>query len=203
VAVGPTGSPTVVATVRGRGPTQLWGHGRQPIPVPIDAIPSGQPVLGRMRKSGTSTAAWTWAIQFYKKPIAGNLETTTRQLRSLPSAAAAIALNTSASGYVFGTWTQLTSGAPVDMALAAIICSQPVATQWFELEIGKGPSGSETVVTRVKGFNSDAWVNPGYIALDNPVTGILAGNRVVARWRKSGTNTTQMDVAIQYYEVPL
>lgn len=202
IGVGPTGSPTVVATFRGRGPTFLYGHGVMPLALPVE-MTSGQPVLGRMRKAGTDTTAWNCAIQYYRKPLAGTLETTTRVQKTLPPAAASVALNTSASGYVYGSWTQIVSGAPVDMALTGIVMSCPVADQAFELEVAKGPSGFESVVTRFKGYNSVAASFPALFVLRSPVTGISAGDRVSARWRKSGTNTTQPGVALLYLQVPV
>lgn len=203
VGVGPTGSPTVITTLRGRGPTFLYGHGVLPLALPVDAIPSGQPVLGRLRKAGTDTTVWNCSIQYYKKPMSGTMETTTRAQKTLPSAAASIALNTTASGYVYGTWTQIVSGAPVNLALTGIVISTPVADQQFELEIGKGPSGFETVVTRLKGYNDEAASFPGLFVLRSPVTGISSGDRIAARWRKSGTNTTQPGVALVYVETPV
>lgn len=181
-----------------------YGDGNMPLPIPIDNIPAGRRVGVRMRKSGTSTAQWSWAIQFYKKPITGNLQTTTKPLKVLPSAAVGVTLSAAASAWVWGPWVQLTGSAAADMVVAAVGVSHAYnAGVDFEVQVGKGGVGAEAPLFTLKGYENQLVTVPGYYPIPNPREGIVAGDRVVARYRKEGTNTTGPVLHIGYYEKPL
>lgn len=195
---------TAISTLKGMVTTlSTYSYGNMPLPIPVDKIPAGRRVGVRMRKSGTSTAAWSWAIQFYKKPYGGNLQTTTQAMKVLPSAAAPVTLNASSVAWDWGTWVTVSASAPANMVIAAIGLSQPFTGADFEVQIGVGAVASEVVVTTLKGFESQTVTTPGYYPLPNPVSGISSGNRIAARFRKEGTNTTGPDIQLCYYETPV
>lgn len=192
-----------VATFKGLNRvTATYGHGVMRSPIPVDNIPAGRRVGVRMRKNGTVTTAWTWAIMFLRKPITGNLAATSQRLRALPSATGGVTLHSNTTAWGWGNWVQLTAAAAADMVVAAVGISQPLAVD-YELQIGKGGVGSETELLTVKGYASQTVSCPGYTPLENPREGITSGDRVVARWRKSGTSATGADVHICYFEKPL
>lgn len=195
---------TAISTFKGMVDVlSTYSYGNMQLPIPVDKIPSGRRVGVRMRKSGTSTATWSWAIQFYKKPLNGNLQTTTQALKVLPSAAAPITLNAASVAWDWGTWVTISASAPANMAIAAIGLSQPFNGADFEVQVGVGGAGSEVALFTLKGYESQTAVTPGYYPLPNPRSGISAGNRIAARFRKEGTNTTGPDIHLCYYETPV
>lgn len=180
-----------------------YGDGVMLLAIPVDNMPAGRRVGVRMRKSGTSTSIWSWAIQFYKKPYNGNLQTTTKPLKAMPSATVGVTLNAAAVAWTYGTWVQLTASAAADLVVAGVGISSAFTNADFEIQIGKGGVGVETALFSIKGFMTQTVITPGYFPLPNPREGIVAGDRVVARFRKEGTNVTGPDVHICYYEKPL
>lgn len=201
---GAVSGSTVISTLKGMVRSlSTYGYGNMPLPIPVDKIPSGRRVAVRMRKSGTSTAQWSWAIQYYKKPITGNLQLTTQAMKALPSAASPVTLNAAAVAWDWGTWVTISASAPANMVIAAIGVSQPFTFTDVELQIGVGGVGSEVVLTTLKGFESNTVTTPGYYPLPNPVSGITAGSRIAARFRKEGTSTTGPDIHLCYYETPV
>jgi hypothetical protein len=195
---------TAIATVKGIvATTSNYSHAWMPLAIPINNIPASYRVGVRMRKSGTSTTAWSWAIQFLKTPITGNLQTTTQRLRPLPSAAAGVNCPAGATAYTYGAWTVISASAPANMVIAGLGLTSPYNGANFELQIGKGAVSSEVALFSIKGYMSVTTVTPGYQMLANPCSGVSSGDRIVARFRKEGTNTTGPDVHIVYYETPL
>lgn len=178
------------------------GHGDMRAPIPVDKIPAGHRVGMRVRKGGSGTATWGAAIEFYKKPISGNVTTTTQPLKCLPSAADPVSLPAVTVDWGWSNWVQLTSGANADWVLAAVGV-ETVLAQPFEVQIGVGPSGGESPLLTLKGDGVQVLTFPGYNVLENPREGISSGDRVAARWRHAGTSATQNLVAIHYYEEPL
>lgn len=206
VGIGAASSEVVICTFKGFVRNiATYGHGLlTPLPIPIDNIPSGSRVAIRMRKAGTNTSDWTFKICYLKYPIVGNLQMTDQPLKGLPAAAAAITLNSNTTTWTFGTWTEISASAPADLVLAGICASQPFTGVPFEIEVGVGPAASEVAVGRIAGYMSQTVVWPGVYHFPNPIdNSIDAGDRISARWRKSGTSATGIDVALVYYEKPL
>jgi hypothetical protein len=178
-------------------------------PVPFE-VPSGSSVSIRMRSSGTNTATWKWSYSYYELPAGGHVLTTTNVQKMLPAATWGQDITPNGTAWASGAWAAISTSAPANMILGGIslyIWNRTVPD--FEIDIGVGGAGSETVVTTFRGamrtFNFAEWGGTGYYIPLWPLlnNGLVSGSRISARIRKSDTSTNNWGVKLHYYETPL
>lgn len=204
IGTGGSGSETAIATVRGASVDNVGNIGNLIFPIPIDNIANGDRLSVRMRKSGTSTSAWLFAVTYLLKPITGTLLTTASPLLSAPAAAAGIAV-TSGTAWVSGSWVQIFSSTPAALVLVGVQAKSPVANADFEIDIGTGGAGSETAITTLRyNWNSTAFGGgcPLVLWFLTPLDNIATSTRVSARARCS-QSTKVVTLALLYHEKPL
>jgi len=203
IAVGAAASEVVIATVRGSNLGQGTGRGIMQIPIPVAAIPAGSRIALRMRKYGTDTTPWRFAITYYKAPIVGNLQTTTSALKFEPNGAH-IDVNANATPWANGTWTTIIASAAADLTIAGVQLPGSSASRDWEIDIGVGAAASEVVIATLKGYSNAGGLADGvnWYPFPTPLDIVPAGERVSARFRKSDTGSG-CPIALAYYENPL
>jgi hypothetical protein len=204
VDIGVGGTPTVIATIGGATDTVADSRpGIYALPIGIDAIPNGSRIAARLRKGGTSTAAWGVAVSYLKKPITGNLTVSAQRQRFAPM----VQVASSTSNWGQSNWVQSIASAAADLVLTGIVMAKYSNQTPVEVDIGVGSLGNEVVVYTVRNFPMGSFFGiggPGYIPFPNPLSGaVAAGDRVSVRYRKSGTAAENLWVGLHYMETPL
>lgn len=204
IGTGGSGSESVITTFRGATIDNLGNQGPIQLPIPIDNIANGVRLAVRMRKSGTSTSAWLFAVTYLLKPITGTLLATASPVLSSPSAAVGIAVASSTS-WVSGSWVQLIASTPSAIVLVGVQILSPVGTSEWEMDIGTGAAASEAVITTLRwAWNPSAGGDgcPLVLMLPIPLDNIGSGVRVAARSRCS-LSTKTVTTALMYHAKPL
>ena len=191
------GAESVIASTCGvvvSGTTLGWGP--LDFVIPIDAIPSGAVVKVRMAKNGTSTVAWNFALQYYKKPIVGNLLTTANpQLIStifpMPTVASATTPAWTNSG-----WATIFTPAN-DSVITGYIHNFVANSEDYIFDFGQSSTPLWTVKDR-QGLSDYTLYRP----IKHPFM-VTGGSAVQGRIRKVGTTARNFPVAVTYIELPL
>lgn len=127
-------------------------------------------------------------------------EYTTTPAKIAPAAANPVSITPSAVAWQNSAWVQLIASTSTAIVLLAIEVDTGVAAE-YEIEIGKGAAGLETVVGTLAG-NVES-VNVGMhqtLVFPIPISNIASGTRVVVRLRKSGTSTVVWGAKLIYAE---
>jgi hypothetical protein len=196
VAVDTGGGEVVIATHGGEvafNATLGWGN--LPFRIPIDAIPNGADVKVRMRKANTNTSSWEFALTYYKKPITGNLLTSTSP-QLVTTMNPVVTLDSDATPWTNGNWENLLTVSDDDVVITGLMLGWAFngANYIFELGISSSP------IWAVKGQNGLADF-PLFLMLKHPLR-VANGVTVQGRWRKADTSLTEMGVALHYQVVP-
>lgn len=200
IGVGAAGSEVVIGSISGTVTVEntIVDHSlRWPVPI-RGKIPAGSRVAIRMAKQGTSTSAWTVAIEYYDEPIAGNVISCPTAPQCLPTNPNTSAVITpSGTTWAYSAWALQASASPVssDLLVAGIRITpmQQFLRHDYEIELGIGPVGQERVVARTRGIAQNGttlgtggvYFHPLY-----PMPIIRAGNAISFRMRKSDGDTT-------------
>jgi len=212
IGVGAAGLETVIAAVPlycygGDGIAGASGECTIRFAIPIDALPTGQRVAARMRKSHASVFPWTVSISMMRKPLAGNLQTTTTRTHVTSPGAAGVSVAVSTTAWAFGAWTEIVAATSAAWVIEGATLGQGQSggggTAEQEWQIGTGAVGAETVLTTLRTYPAGTADMPMYFHLRNPLAGIASGARVAARVRKSGTHATALPIKLCYRELPL
>ena len=205
VATGAAASEVVVATLKGRcgDATQDWHHGGHlRLPIGVDNIANGVRWAFRIRVSTTSVAAWTFAFTYLKKAITGNLLTSAKAVKVVPSAAVLTSLATSSAGFAELAWTELVAATPTNQVIGALILGQVATGLDYELDIGTGAVGFESTLTTWRNRSTGSVGGPNWHPVENPFDFIPVGSRVSMRWRCNATALT-LTAGYAYQEAPL
>lgn len=205
IGTGGAGSETVIATFSAAmfsttaPPSNMM---RLVLRLPVDNIATATRVACRLRKSGTSTSTWNISAGLVSKPISGSVLTTANVLKALPSAGAHTSCAVGGGvNWANGGWAQITASTAAALVVAAISARPDFNTfNYFEVDIGTGGAGSETVITTLRAGGIIG--RHFYTALSNPLDNIANGVRVACRCRANATSGG-MRVALNYFEKPL
>lgn len=190
VEIGIGAAASEVAVARTHGQMVLGAPNRYWWPIPLDVIPSGSRVSIRIHNNGTPGGAWLVRLEYYEKPIVGNLITTTAStLLSGTGANVDCGFN-----WANSAWTQVLASTAADYTLAGITyVSAEGENAEVEVDVGVGGAGSEAVVTTFKfSMNTAATGTFGaqyavlWPVLDDSL--IPTGSRLSFRCRSSDTN---------------
>jgi hypothetical protein len=203
VAVGAAASEVVIATVKGLYVSTDSGYGLLPIPIPIDAIPSGSRVAIRMRKYSTDVTPWAFALTYYKAPIVGNLQTTSQPLKLYPTGTVSLSLSANTTAWASSTWTTVIASAAADLVIAGLHIPVLSNSLSWEIDLAVGAAASEVVIATVKGRNTGGDGSTDWFPLPTPLASVTSGSRLSARVRKSNTTSDQQLLSVAYYEAPL
>ena len=187
IGVGASGSEQTVAVVRGYYQSSV-GQILFPLPILVDKIPSGSRVSVRMRKAGVSTTVWRVAIGYYEN------ETTGQMLAGdpvvYPAGSNAPTVTPAGSAWGNSSYVELSSNVGSSDVYLQGISINPAGTAavGFELDLATGASGSETVLTTIRGrYDSNAGMQ--IIPLGFAVK-VPSGSRLSFRLRKNNTDVT-------------
>lgn len=202
VATGGAGSETVVASFCGRGSGSGDPRTFLNLPYLIDNIASGVRVAARIRCSSTSVSPMNVKLVYYEKPIVGTLPTTTQPSKVYPAAANAAGY-TAGSTWANGSWVQIVaSTATAIIVLGAAIEHRSNGPE-FEVDLGTGGAGSETVVTTFRDLSGGAFnSSPYWCPLQVPLE-IATSTRIACRARTANAATPGGTVKLLYMEKPL
>jgi hypothetical protein len=204
VGTGSAGSETVIATFRGhlRGffgskfsEPQCW----LPCGLLIDNIANGARVATRIRHNTTDTTAWQVAITYLQKPLTTTLLTTANPLKCFPVNAQNLSVACGSTAWTNGSWVQVRSASGPALVLVGLCVK---ASNYWEIDVGIGTAGSESVMTTLRGNASGLFSFPNYVPLCLPLDTIAASARVAVRGRGSDTSATHL-VGLSYFEKPL
>lgn len=193
IGVGLAGDEAVVATFRNRGGGN--SDGRYFPLYPPRLISANSRVSIRCRREGTAGRA---AITYLQDP---DISTTRRAQQALPPAQddETVAANTSTWGN--SAWVEMSPNLGFDALLTALVVSG-FADVDYEVDVGFGPGGSETVAATYRRY-----IQAGGTSLIVPLWPPLHvpnGTRVSLRVRKAGTSAGTWELAATYvqYDAP-
>ncbi|MEO0228250.1 MAG: hypothetical protein ABIL70_09410, partial [candidate division WOR-3 bacterium] len=197
IGKGASGSEVVVGKLAGDTESAASSPRRLYFPIPIDNISAGSRIVARARVSGTTATAFFLKLIYYEKPLSGNIATTQNSSLLVPSQAAGVSVTLSSTAWANSSWYQVIASTSDAIVVGAVTLNPAVACE-FELDIGKGASGSETVVTTIRGRSTTAG-GPQTITLNPLVDNIGSSTRVAVRIRANTTTTTAWTVKLTYY----
>jgi hypothetical protein len=205
IATGAAGVEVVIATVRVAnnlifqsgvtGPTHWSG-----MPIPIDAIGSGVRVSARLRKNNTNLTPWTVAITYLQKPLTSLIQTTIAAPKTLPPAAAGVAVTASSTLWANGSWAQLRAASGASLVITGVAL-RTGSGGTFELDLGIGGAGAETVITTLR-LETTNQGQPGTILLSTPLNAVPSSARLSARLRGSVASGS-LTLSLMVLENPL
>ncbi|MGE4132336.1 MAG: hypothetical protein AB7F86_11910 [Bdellovibrionales bacterium] len=203
VGRGTAGSEVVVGTLSGTRKSAAGGPWWLQFPIAIDNIGAGQRVAIRFRRGTTTTTAWNFRLTYYEKPLlGGTIATTSQASKVMPSASAGTSVTPSGTAWVSGAWAQVTASTANAIVLGGISVQPPAAAE-YEIDVGTGAAGFETVVATFRDITGNANGGPYYKVLKPPLDNIASGTRVALRIRASTTTTTAHPVKLIYYDSPV
>lgn len=206
IATGAAGAEVVIATVRGynklsfatgnTGPTHAYV-----LPIPIDNIAAGVRLSARLRKNNTATTpAWFVAIMYLQKPLASSILLTPNAQKVIPAAAVGVTVTASATPWVSGSWAQLRAASGTGLVITGVVAAASADGE-YELDLGTGGAGSETVITTIRGA-TDNFGLPEHLMLPTPLDKVAASTRLAARLRYSVASASAI-VSLMVLEQPL
>lgn len=214
IGVGSAGNETVISTFKLHAAVtnKAGDNFDTPLPVWVDAIPSGARVSVRLRAArptaGTNTLLVS--LSYVPKPISGERLSTTKPYRPYPPNTTPPVLVAGATDWQNGAWVELIATTLADwLLMAAWVAStstnDPIAIGIFE--VGVGAAGSEEVIYTCKyggwhlgtyhprPFYSGGWVFSEVIP---------AGSRLAMRIRGALDPGESTNYAwVHYIEAPL
>lgn len=202
VGTGAPGSEVVVATLAVGGQNGNAATRVGPLAVPAALIASGQAVSIRYVTS-TATQPTNCALVFLPTSGLTALQTsaqpmvmpTTCDLNGQNVVGAFVPQGVSA--WASGAWTQVTAGNTNPGAIFGIGYTIPIANDEFEVDVGVGPSGSETVIYT---FRSVTGGQGGRMTLSaDALIPFAASTRVAVRLRVATTGGNA-GIAVLYYD---
>jgi len=165
------------------------GYTSPHLPFPIDKFPAGSRLSVRVRQNGGGVGS-SIALGYYENCDAGLLSTL--GLFSLPAAADGISLTPNGSAWANSTWVELTAASGTNVGVVSLHVIEGVTSVEYELDLGTGAAGSETVVATHRGYST---TNNGVKELMFYVPyQIQVSSRLAVRLRKAGTSTTAWTV---------
>lgn len=171
------------------------------LPIPIDNIGAGVRVAARLRKNNTNTTVWKVAITYLQKPLTSTILTTATAQKALPAAAVGATVTAGSPAWANGSWAQLRSAAGAALVVTGIVAGAPSASANYELDLGTGGAGGETVITTLRLLTSNQSFS-GVVMLPTPLDNVAASTRLAARLRCATASAT-MVVSLMVLEQPL
>lgn len=209
ICTGPDGNLVPIATwpaLMNNTTTQVGGEGLYLHSyIGIDLIGLGAHVSVRMRGGTTDEDVYAVAITRLKKPLAGNLLTTTQPLRCLPAAADAIEFLTAASAWVDGSFATLRPASGAALVVAGLMTYNPITFVNHEIDLHTGQLGSESAdpITTIRSNQGAATGTPRYIALPNPLDNIGVNQGLVIKGRCESPAARTLLLKLAVFEKPL
>lgn len=200
---GAMGSEVVVATIPGTRKSAAGGPWWLQFPIAIDNIGAGQRVAIRFRRATTTTTAWNFRLTYYDKPLTGGtIPVTAQASKVMPSAAAGTNVTPTGTAWQNSAWAQVTAATANAIVLGGISVQPPTAGE-YEIDVGTGAAGAETVVATFRDYTGNANGGPYFKLLKPALDNIASGARVAIRIRTSHTGVGAYPVKLMYYDSPV
>lgn len=197
---GAASSEVVVARLRATIST-VAQHNSFTFPVPLNVVSAGQRVSVRVKAGNTNTTAVRVALAYYDGTSYDSTNVTQNTTNVYPTTGAAgIGVATNGTAWANTAWQQLTASTATDILLTGIQFVPAGTACDFEIDIGTGTSGAETVIHTVRGRYDSAigWIQNSF---PMPVK-VNAGTRVAFRIRRNGASTNVWTIASPYIVMP-
>jgi len=192
LAIGGAGSEVVKGTTRLQY-TSFTPGGMGPVFAPcIDRFPAASRLALRSRGNGNNSGGTDIAIGYYESVTSGLV--TTQALATLPPSADGISVTPSGSAWASSAWVQLVASLAATGMLLTVNWRVGVGDVEFELDLATGGAGAETTVATVRGYTRNTNTGNKFLPLILPFP-VTAGQRIAARLRKAGTDTTAWTIA--------
>lgn len=206
VATGAASSEVVIATVRFYSRLVFTSGQIGPIltyvfPIPIDNIGSGVRLSVRLRKNNTNLTVWNMSINYLQKPLTSTILTTAKPQLVIPPATVGVTVTAGGLAWGNGLWVQLRAATGNALVITGVVFGALSANADFEIDLGTGGSGSETVITtlRIAALNQG---NPQHQPLPHPLDNVTASTRIAVRMRCSTASNTAI-ISLMVIEKPL
>jgi hypothetical protein len=196
IGIGDAGNESVISTICGlmgsNSSTAADPQNYFPFPIPADVVSAGMRVSARLRQVDADTGDWNVGINYFAKPLEEDepLPTSSVGPTCWPIESAPISISPNTSAWADSAWHELTSATGSEWFLGGLQIFAP--TSEWEIDVGIGDSGSEVVVTTLRGVTDYLFrAGGGYHQMFQPILdAIPEGVRVAVRQRKSGTSAT-------------
>lgn len=204
VAVGGSGSESVIATFAGvifgtATPRAVWLP-----PIAIDAIPAGSRVAVRIRERSTETAAYGVSVQYYAKTGAGNIPYTSQPIKTTADGTgSATALTSGSSSWADGSYVEVVASTATAIAIIGAVQFNVNNGADYEIDIATGGSGSESPIATIRDANGGITDGEPFVMWFPSPISVSASTRIAARMRSSDSFSTSGGVLLMYLEQPL
>lgn len=200
VGVGAPGSEVSVATISVSGNSSNASQAWNPLPVPVASIPSGSRVSIRY-VTGPATSTTSCALLFLPQSGLSALKTTTIPM-VMPDACGITnvgnVLPAPGGAWSSGAWVQMTAGNTNPGAIYGLALGMPdAANKEFEIDIGVGASGSESVIYTFR--SCEPTTGGRQLLMADALVPFAASTRVAARMRVQATGGT-WSASVLYYD---
>lgn len=137
--------------------------------------------------------------------VPAGLPWTTTPRKVWPPAADNVSVTPIASNFGNSAWVQVVASTSAACLLAGVVVRPGVGNVNYEIDVGTGGAGSETVIATLIGAVASTLnaLGQSSLLLPIPIDAIATSTRVAVRLRKSGTSLTVWGVAVLYYEKPI
>lgn len=132
----------------------------------------------------------------------GEIMWTSDPQKVIPSADDGVAITPSGSVWGNSAWVEVEDSTTAPWLLTGVSVVAGTTGVQFEIDVGTGSAGAERVIGTVRG-TSESGLGVGYLFFPIPIENIALSDRVAVRLRKTGTNTTDWNVALTYYQLPI
>jgi hypothetical protein len=166
------------------------------LPVPINAIPSGSRLSARVRR-GLNAGSVALKPIFYEGLAADHQIAGTSPYNYAPFGVAPVSVTPNAGAWSNSDWCELTSGLADESALLGVtMLGNDPDVEW-EIDLGSGAAGFETVLTTLRSDTGAAVTGYTNRYLPRPFP-VAASTRIACRLRKSDTSVAVNKVYLLY-----
>lgn len=194
IGKGAAGLETVVATLRFQVGYQTSGgqvggkYYHTTLMPGVDNIATATRVAARIRYGGSggglADTPWRVGITYYKKPLTGDYLVTSNVPICLPSASDSTAV-AGTPAWSNGNWVQLRGASGPALMISSIAAYLSNGFTQYEVDIGVGGSGLETVVSTQKWNNITGFSIVDIVRFPNPLNVVALNQRIAVRARSS------------------
>ena len=199
IAVGAAASEVVVGTIGWQdGSTATSAPSGFSLPYPLGGIANGVRLSCRLRCSVNATQTSPIFFQYYSALDSDQQTSSTQAYTVVPSAANGVTVAGNTTAWADSAWGELSASVAISAGLAGLITTVPAASLEWEIDLGTGGAGSETVITTLRNASDASGGAVGMTQFLAAAYGLAATSRVAYRWRKSGTDALNLTAHLSY-----
>lgn len=185
VGIGADGLEVPIATFKRSGALSPAQTDSVLLPTPIgDAIPSGSRVAVRVRSDAAIGSNPNIALYYYEDLDSDNV--TPAAADGFPATGSLASLTPSATAWASSAWVELEDATTQPLSLYGIPFESGVDAE-YEIDLGIGAAGAETVMATVHGYSSSGIGTA--VAILPALIPLAISTRVAVRARRNSTDT--------------